>query len=251
MKDETRSAAATSHGIEPKHQFEHAPTVIHDPEEDMTLLARWLKHGLEEGGKFWVGVAGVVVVVVVLAVLGSGILNTGGGEANSAWSELVVAQNPGQKLEVAEDHPNSKAATAARLQAASEFFLDAIRDLPNNKDAALPQLRKSLDLYQTVAREAAKDSPEAVAAAFGVARAHEAPTNFPKRSGSTTKSSRPGRTRMRPRTRNAWSSCSRIPRSSPSTRICTITSPPRPRCRQGQARASTCREAGFRSTTPT
>src|SRR4051794_3001398 len=97
MKEDTRTAV--------KHEFEHAaPTVIHDPEQDMTILARWLHRGMAQGPKFWYLLGGVVVVVVLVSMLASG-LAAGRSSASKAWTELNAAQTPSQKVEVADAYP--------------------------------------------------------------------------------------------------------------------------------------------------
>jgi len=50
----------------PKSPVEHAPTVIHDEYADETLLARWLRRGMEKGPKFW-GLALSTVAVAAAA----------------------------------------------------------------------------------------------------------------------------------------------------------------------------------------
>jgi hypothetical protein len=163
-----------------KHEFEHAaPTVIHDPEQDMTILARWLHRAMAKGPAFWYLVFGVVAVAVVLTVLGNG-LSRGKTSTGQAWTDLFLAQTPAQRKEIAEAFPNTPVAHAAKLQAATEYFNMGVRDLPNNREVAAPQLSNALDLFRQVAAEAPKDSPEAVAAAFGAARALEARNELPE-----------------------------------------------------------------------
>jgi hypothetical protein len=172
MKEDARTAV--------KHEFEHAaPTVIHDPEQDMTILARWLHRGMAQGAKFWYLLAGVVVVIVLLSTLVTG-LSAGRSSVSKAWSELNAAQTPSQKVEVAETYAGSEIARVARLQAASDYFFAATRDLPGNREAAGPQLQKALEQFELAAKEAPKDSPEALAAAFGIARTHEARNELPE-----------------------------------------------------------------------
>jgi hypothetical protein len=172
MKEDARTAV--------KHEFEHAaPTVIHDPEQDLTILARWLHRGMQQGAKFWYLLAGVIVVIVLLSTLVTG-LSAGRSSASKAWVELNAAQTPGQKVEVADTYAGSEIARVARLQAASDYFFAATRDLPGNREAAGPQLQKALEQFELAAKEAPKDSPEALAAAFGIARTHEARNELPE-----------------------------------------------------------------------
>ncbi len=172
MKEDARTAV--------KHEFEHAaPTVIHDPEQDMTILARWLHRGMAQGPKFWYLLAGVIVVIVLLSTLVTG-LSAGRSSVSKAWAELNAAQTPGQKVEVADTYAGSEIARVARLQAASDYFFAATRDLPGNREAAGPQLQKALEQFEAAAKESPKDSPEALAAAFGIARTHEARNELPE-----------------------------------------------------------------------
>lgn len=171
MKADTRPAV--------KHEFEHAePAPIHDPEQDMTILARWLHRGMQQGPRFWYLLGGSVAAVIVVGMIAAG-LSRGKSTVGEAWSRISLAQTPGQKVEIAELFPTSEAAHAARLQAASDYFFQATRDLPNNRDSAGPLLKKALDLFQQVAREAPKESPLAVASALGAARTLEARNELP------------------------------------------------------------------------
>ena len=172
MKEDVRTAV--------KHEFEHAaPTVIHDPEQDMTILARWLHRGMAQGPKFWYLLAGVVVVVVLISMLAGG-LARGRSSVGQGWTELGLAQTPSQKIDVANAFPGTEIARVARLQAATDYFFTATRDLPGNRETALPQLQKALQEFQQVAKDAPKDSPEALAAAFGAARTLEARNELPE-----------------------------------------------------------------------
>ncbi len=172
MKEDARTAV--------KHEFEHAaPTVIHDPEQDMTILARWLHRGMAQGAKFWYLLAGVVVVIVLISTLVTG-LSAGRSSVSKGWADLNAAQTPSQKVEVAETYAGSEIARVARLQAATDYFFAATRDLPANREAAGPQLQKALEQFELAAKESPKDSPEALAAAFGIARTHEARNELPE-----------------------------------------------------------------------
>jgi hypothetical protein len=166
MKEDARTAV--------KHEFEHAqPTVIHHPEQDMTILARWVHHGMQQGPAFWYLLVGGVAVILVLSIL-VGTMSGGKTSVARAWSEIGTAQTPQQVLDVAEAYPDAEVGRAARLQAASAYFREATSDLPRNRDSALPKLKKALDLFLQVAKEAPHTSPEALAAAFDAARTYEA-----------------------------------------------------------------------------
>jgi hypothetical protein len=166
MKEEPRTAV--------KHEFEHeTPTVIHHPEEDMTALARWFRHGMQQGPKFWIMIAGVLGLFVVVPLLMSG-LSSGESPQGKAWSELILATTPGQKAEVADEHATGEVAIAARLQAASGFFSNAVRALPNENVTAKADLKRALELFQQVQKDAPQGSTELLRATQGAARTLEA-----------------------------------------------------------------------------
>ncbi|SIN76523.1 hypothetical protein SAMN05444166_0716 [Singulisphaera sp. GP187] len=172
MKDEPRTPL--------KHEHEHAvPTVIHHPEEDLPLLARWLKHAMENPLRFWSLIIGLVVVVVGLSLLSTG-LGSGRTASNVAWTELEVAKTAGERVEIANKYPNTAAERWALLQAATEYYNTGFADLPANRDVALAQLKLALKYFEQVAKESPKDAPQARAAAFGVARTHEARNEIEK-----------------------------------------------------------------------
>jgi hypothetical protein len=174
MKDETRSPSRHH------HQLDHAlPTVIHNPEEDMPLLARWLRRAMANQTRFWSLVVGLVVVVTALAILSSG-LSLGRSTSDTAWIRLETAKTPSEREEIAREYPKTQAEQWALLQAATEYYNQGFSDLPANRDAALPALRKALDLFDEVAREAPQDSPQARAAALGAARTLEARNELDK-----------------------------------------------------------------------
>jgi len=167
MKDEPR----------PVHEHEHAtPTVIHDPEEDMTILARWLQRGMEQGPKFWLLLIGSAVALLVVASLLGG-LSMGTSANGQAWIDLIPAKTAEDQLKVARTHPNTPVADWARLQAAFEEYrsgLEALTD-PKQRDLlAKTRLDKALELFRQVAKDAPKESPQSRGAAFGVARTLEA-----------------------------------------------------------------------------
>src|SRR3954471_8409995 len=172
MKDEPRTPL--------RHQLDHAvPTVIHHPEEDMPLLARWVHRAMENQVRFWSLIAGLVVVVTALVVLSNG-LSLGRSTSDAAWIRLETAKTPSERIEIAREYPKTQAEQWALLQAATEFYTQGFADLPANRDAALPALKKALDLFDEVAREALPDSPQARAAALGAARTLEARNEIDK-----------------------------------------------------------------------
>jgi hypothetical protein len=163
-----------------RHQYEHeVPTVIHHPEEDMTALERLFHNLLKDPARFWGWITAVVGGVLVIVVL-SNYFSSSRSESTEVWERLDATQKAAEKVEIAKEYPTSSASTWALLQAASEYYQDGFRDLPSNKDAALPALKKALDLFDQVAREAPKDSPQARHAALGKARTYEARNELPK-----------------------------------------------------------------------
>lgn len=174
MKKQSARARAQQTSVPPvRHQLEHeVPTVIHHPEEDMTALARWAHHAMLEPRRYLTGplalIGGLLLVVLALRLLG-------GRSTTEAelWKKLETAKSPAERLEIARTDPSSPAATWAKLQAGTEFYNQALADIPNNRDVALPTSKKALDLFDEVAREAPHDSPQARVAALGKARVLE------------------------------------------------------------------------------
>jgi hypothetical protein len=166
MKDEPR----------PVHQLEHAePTVIHHPEEDMTILARWLQRGIEKGPRFWLLAGGVFVVLLAVTVIASG-LAAGKSASSEAWTELAQAKTVEDRIKIAESHPNTPVSGWAKLLSAQEEYSYGINDLttPGKKATAGARLEKALKLFREVAKEAPKDSSQALGGMFGAARTLEA-----------------------------------------------------------------------------
>jgi len=180
-KQSSRRRRSTSTPPVPvRHQFDHVvPTVIHHPEEKMTALGRWTHHVLQDRKKL--GNWALAIAVGALAVVaGWNFVTRGSSTATEVWSKLDSAKTAEDRVEIAKQYPKSEAAIWARLQAANLYFDDAIRDMPNNKDVAVPAFGKALALYDQVAREAPKDSYPARAAALGKARSLEARFELPK-----------------------------------------------------------------------
>jgi hypothetical protein len=166
MKDEPQTP--------PRHLYEHdQPTVVHHPEEDMTILGRWLSRGLEKGPIFWLFLVGSVLAFVAIVAFGNLLTTSQGGDVK-AWDELAAAKTPEERIEIAKSFAGTQAAQWGLLQAANDLYLQGFGDLPNNREAALPRLRKALDLYQQVAKETPSTKPAARIAALGVARTLEA-----------------------------------------------------------------------------
>jgi tetratricopeptide (TPR) repeat protein len=157
-----------------RHDLDHAlPTVIHHPEDELPLLARWLSRAMENRARFWTLLTGSVVALIGLTVLANAV-SMGRAVSDEAWAKLELARTAAERVDVADEFPKTPAQQWALLQAATEYFNQGFNDLPGNKDAALPVLKKALDLFERVAAEAPADSPQARAAALGVAQAMEA-----------------------------------------------------------------------------
>ena len=166
MRDEPR--------LPSRHQLDHVvPTVIHDPEEKMPALARWLRHTMANPVQFWGLVAALVIAVTGLAIASSG-LSLGRSATNAAWLKIEAAKTPSEREAIAGEYPRTQAEQWALLQSAGEFYNQGFMDLPSNRDAAIPALKNALRLFEKVAVEAPEKSPQAPAAALGAARTLEA-----------------------------------------------------------------------------
>jgi len=180
MKKESSRTGSQSRPIAGRHQFEHEqPTVIHDPEENMMVLARWTRRALKNPVRFW-GTIGAVAAGLLTLVLASNLVFTSSSGDSETWSKLESARTASDRLKIAEDFPGTPAALWARLQAATEFYNQGFADLPNNRDVALPTLKKALDSFNEVAKDAPKDSIQARFAAMGKARTLEARNELEK-----------------------------------------------------------------------
>ncbi|WP_165064999.1 tetratricopeptide repeat protein [Paludisphaera rhizosphaerae] len=163
-----------------KHQYEHAtPTVIHDPEEDMMLLARWVHRAMKDPARFWGWVLGICAAVLGLVVVAN-LLTSGGSSTSNLWTDVEAARSADDLTQIATNNPRSPVAPWALLQAASRLYESGINDLPGNTDPALQSLKKAIDLFDQIGRTEPKTSPVALAAAFGKARALEARNELPK-----------------------------------------------------------------------
>jgi hypothetical protein len=172
MKDEPQS---------PLHRLDHpSPTVIHHPEDDETILARWLRRGIEKGPRFWILLAGSIVAIVVLSVFLNGLL-VGESESSKAWAELELARTPDEQEKVADAYRETVPGRWALLQAAGALYNEAFNDLPTGRDKAEPLLKRAYNLYADVYKEADKVDPvQARLAAMGMARSLEASNDLPR-----------------------------------------------------------------------
>ena len=180
MKKEGSRNPSQPRQVTTRHQFEHqVPTVIHDPEENMMVLARWTHRALKNPVRFWGLIAAIVAGLLGLVLL-SNVVWSGSSANAEVWAKMESVKSPADRVQLAEEFPGSSAATWARLQAATEYYNQGFADLPNNRDVALPNLQKAIANFDEVTKEAPKDSPQARTAALGKARALEARNELPK-----------------------------------------------------------------------
>jgi hypothetical protein len=145
----------------------------------MMLLARWAHRAMLNPARFWGIVGGSVAAILVLVVLFSA-RSSSSSSAADVWSRLDAVKNADDEVKIAKEHPGTPAASWALLQGASRMYKTGVDDLPNNRDVALQNLKKAIDLFDEAAKSVTKDSPVAQAAAFGKARALEARNELPK-----------------------------------------------------------------------
>ncbi len=176
-----QSSRAKARSVPPvRHQLEHAvPTVIHNPEADMTALGRVASHAIKEPRRY-LGWPAVALGVTLLVVLVWRLTSSGSNADSTAWSRLELANTPTDRLAVAKADPGSPAAHWALLQVASKYCDDAMLDLPNNQDVSRQTSKKALDLYDQILREAPHDSSPARLAALGRARVLEMRNDLPE-----------------------------------------------------------------------
>lgn len=159
----------------PRHELDHPiPTVIHQPEpEDPTLLKQWLDTALAKGPRFWLPAAALGVIALAVTLLVAG-LSDGKAEVQEAWTQLAQAKTPAELETIARTYPATPASRWADYQAAVRYYFQGFNDLPANREAALPILKKALDKFRQVAEEAPKDEAVGRLAALGAARTMEA-----------------------------------------------------------------------------
>ncbi len=201
-KDASRNPSQPKQ-VSSRHQFQHqVPTVIHDPEENMMLLARWTHRAMKNPTRFWGVIAAIVAGLLLLVVL-SNLVGTGSSGNSEIWTKLDSVKSAADRAQLAEEYSSNAAATWARLQAATQYYNQGFTDLPNNRDVALPNLQKAIANFDEVLRTAPKDSLQAQAAAIGKARRSKPGTSLPRPLNSTSMWPRPGPARpRRPRPRN-------------------------------------------------
>lgn len=159
-----------------KHLQDHAPTVLHHPEEDQTILYRWLRRQLDQGASFWMWVAGIAVVVVVASILL--LRSTSGRTAEAeAWEALMLASGDSNPVDLqiqVGEQGLGEASSWALLRAAESRYREGFSDLPQNREAALPLLSQSQDLFEKALNTASSDSILRRMAALGIGRTLEA-----------------------------------------------------------------------------
>ncbi len=167
----------------PIHELEPPPqtSTKHESVEDMTILARWLYRGLEQGPLFWVFLGGAAVVLTGISVVVSSLMASK-SVTGQAWIDLVPAKTAEEQLKIADAHPKTPVADWVKLQAAYEEYRSGLDDLtsPGKRESAGPRLKRALDLFQQVAKDAPKDSPQARGAALAAARVLEARNELPE-----------------------------------------------------------------------
>jgi hypothetical protein len=177
-KQSSRARAQSTPPV--RHQLDHElPTVIHNPEENMTALGRWAHHAMLEPRRYLAWPTAIIGGVILLMIL---LRWATGGSATEAelWKKLETATTPAQRVDIARTDAKSPAATWAKLQAATEFYNLALADMPHNRDVALPTSKKALDLFDEVIKESPHDSPQARVAALGKARVLEMRNELPR-----------------------------------------------------------------------
>lgn len=175
---------------EPEHLLhkddQAAPPVIHH-HDDETLLARWLRRGMQKGAAFWLLLSGLIAALAAVIYLLNVLANRTPPEAD-AWLKVIVPSATGPVssskyegmptavrplLAAADEHPRTPAAAWALYQAASYLYQEGLRELPANRDAGKPSLTQAAELYERALKDAAADSPVRKFAQLGLARTLE------------------------------------------------------------------------------
>ncbi|MGP0064652.1 MAG: hypothetical protein ACLQGP_13775 [Isosphaeraceae bacterium] len=179
MKKQSRRARSSSLPTV-RHQLEHVvPTVIHNPEEEMTALGRLTTHAIKEPKRYLTWPLTIIACVFV-GVMAWKLATSGRSRGSEVWTKLETAKTAEDRVNLAKEKPDSPAATWALLQAAKDYYELAVNDLPNNRDVALPTSKKALDLFEQIVQEAPHNSPQARAAALGKARVLEMRSRTPE-----------------------------------------------------------------------
>jgi hypothetical protein len=172
-KPPSRHRSSTPLPLPVRHQFDHAvPTVIHHPEEKMTVLARWAHHVILDPKKYVTWALSIAAGVVVLVAIWNW-TTTDRSRTSEIWAQLKQAKKPEDRVEIAKKYPNSPASMWTLLQVASENYNLGLADMPNNRDVALQSFKKAQALYDEVVEKAPKESFQARVALLGKARTLE------------------------------------------------------------------------------
>lgn len=148
------------------------PTVIHHPERDDTLLAQWLRRGMERGASFWIIAAGLLALVVGFVYFVGGRFS-GESSTGKVWSEVMLAQSPEALQKIAESAETTEAGGWAGLRASTARYREAIAQLPGDRAVAGPILAQVLEGYRTVEQNAKNDDTLRRLAMLGIARTYE------------------------------------------------------------------------------
>jgi hypothetical protein len=179
-KQSLRSRSRSGSGSTPpvpipvRHQFDHeVPTVIHHPEEKLTALARLTRRIILEPGKYSTWALGILAIALAI-VFASNWNSTGRSKTSELWNKLYTETKPDALAETAKRYAGTAASEWALLHAANEYYATAMSDLPNNRDVAVSNVKRSLELFEQIIKDAPKDSFQARAALLGKARCLEA-----------------------------------------------------------------------------
>jgi hypothetical protein len=174
LRSRSRSGSGSTPPIPVRHQFDHeVPTVIHNPEEKMTALARLTRHIILEPGRYATWGLGILVALFAI-VVASNWSSSGRTKTSEVWTKLYSETKPDALAETARRYPGTEASQWAILHAANEYYALAMADLPNNRDVAISNVKRALELYNQIVKEARKESFQARAALLGKARCLEA-----------------------------------------------------------------------------
>jgi hypothetical protein len=96
---------------------------------------------------------------------------------------LTQAKTVEERIKIADAYPNTPVAGWAKLLSAEEEYANGVDDLTSasgKRESAGPRLKKALDLFQQVAKEAPPNSSQALGGMFGAARTLEARNELPE-----------------------------------------------------------------------
>ena len=179
-KQSLRSRASSTTPIPVRHQFDHeVPTVIHHPEEKMTALARLTHRVILDPGKYVTWALGILAIVLAI-VFAANWTSSAAPRLRRFGPSSIPRPSRRTWPRPPKNTPARPLPQWALLHAANEYYTTAMGDLPNNRDVAISNVKRALDLYEQVAKEAPKDSFQARAALFGKARCLEARNELAK-----------------------------------------------------------------------